>query len=204
MNFPWMRQLTREQREALLPELGHDPDPGSFRSPQNPNGAWRAYDDLFDASTLVKTGAVAAVSHGYNGYRGVTAWGGTGDVTLTTADYQTGVLGSYYYPTNGASGGLANLLNTGSTWATNVGLYHFTTTTNQAKEAGTKVDIGFHYVACNTNGNPLDTDGDGLPDYLENANGNGNVADDLYSWTNYESRNALSAPGWLRVFTPIK
>lgn len=28
MSFPWMRQLTREQREALLPELGHDSNPG--------------------------------------------------------------------------------------------------------------------------------------------------------------------------------
>jgi hypothetical protein len=154
----------------------------SLRSPQNPNGAWRAYDNLFDGATLVKTGAVAAVSHGYNGYRGVAAWGGTGDKTLTTADYQTGPLGSYYYPTNGASGGLTNLLNAGSTWATNVGLYHFTTTTNQVKEAETKLDIGFHYVACDASGNPVDTDGEGLPDYLEDANGNGVVDSAETDW----------------------
>jgi hypothetical protein len=200
----------------------------SLRSPQNPNGAWRAYDNLFDGSTLVKTGAVAAVSHGYNGYRGVAAWGGTGDKTLTIADYQTGPLGSYYYPTNGASGGLTNLLNTGSTWATNVGLYHFTTTTNQVKEAGTKVDIGFHYVACNASGNPIDTDGDGLADYFEDTDGSGaySATVDLANWSQADTdgdglsdgaewllgRNARgygagSDTNWLaklRVFTPLR
>ena len=34
------------------------------------------------------------------------------------------------------------------------------------------VDIGFHYVAV-TNNVPIDADGDGLPDYLEDRNGNG-------------------------------
>ncbi len=35
------------------------------------------------------------------------------------------------------------------------------------------VDIGYHYVALDTNGVPVDTDGDGLADYLEDRNGNG-------------------------------
>jgi hypothetical protein len=54
-----------------------------------------------------------------------------------------------------------------------VGLYHFTTQTNQAIEANSVVDIGYHYVATDANGNPLDSNGDGIPDYIEDVNGNG-------------------------------
>jgi hypothetical protein len=35
------------------------------------------------------------------------------------------------------------------------------------------VDLGFHYLALNASGAPLDSDGDGLPDYAEDSNGNG-------------------------------
>jgi hypothetical protein len=46
------------------------------------------------------------------------------------------------------------------------------------------VDIGYHYVATDTNGIPLDSNGDGIPDYIEDANGNGleigwNITGDL-------------------------
>ena len=54
-----------------------------------------------------------------------------------------------------------------------LGLYHFTTTTNKWKETNSIVDIGFHYIALDANGLPVDTDGDGWPDYWEDANGNG-------------------------------
>src|SRR5206468_10659684 len=47
------------------------------------------------------------------------------------------------------------------------------------------VDIGLHYLALGTNGLPADTDGDGLPDYFEDANGDGIYdAGDPYNWTN--------------------
>ena len=81
--------------------------------------------------------------------------------------YQSGPLGAYYQLTNS---GLANV---GTTNATNVTLYHYTVTTNpsgatgwQIKETNSVVDIGYHYVATDQYGNPMDTDGDGLPDYL--------------------------------------
>src|SRR5262249_45948301 len=98
------------------------------------------------------------------------------DIVLTSSPaYQTGPLGNYYYPTN------LVLINAGSTTANLVGLYHYTTTTNQVKEANTTNDIGFHYVAV-ANGLPIDTDGDGLPDYLEDANGNGLVDSGETNW----------------------
>ena len=136
-------------------------------------GTWTFRDNLFDGVAIVQPGK--SVDAAYNGFttNTVNALGGSSNTTNLVANYQTGPLGFYYYPTNGGSYSLANLINAGSTWATNLGLYHFTTTTNQVKEAGTKVDIGFHLVALGTNGLPVSTSGDGLGDYLKDSNGNG-------------------------------
>jgi hypothetical protein len=76
-----------------------------------------------------------------------------------------------------------DLANRGSRAADLAGLYHFTTSTNQLKETNSPVDIGFHYVAV-TNGVPVDADGDGIPDYLEDANGNGAVNSGETDWQN--------------------
>ncbi len=104
-----------------------------------------------------------------------------GDLVLNgSPSYQTGPLGSYYYPSN-----LTSLINAGSTTADLVALYHYTTTTNQMKETNSLVDIGYHYVAV-TNGVPMDSDGDGVWDYLEDVNGNGlyDSGSELLSWLN--------------------
>ena len=64
-------------------------------------------------------------------------------------------------------------INAGNTNANLLSFYHYTTQTNQVKEASSVVDIGYHYVATDGNGNPVDSNGNGIPDYLEDAAGGG-------------------------------
>jgi hypothetical protein len=181
---------------------------GSFTCSINHSGdgtSGMAYDNLFDRTAI--SGGGATFTNGYNAYvTNCTRFSGTrgNDRILTNSPvYLTAYLGAYYYPTN--DGILSMLIDAGSRWATNAGLYHFTTTTNQVKEGTTKVDIGFHYVAINPGtGQPYDTDGDGVPDYLEDVNGDGSATGDPTSWLIYDSANGLSAGTGLKVFTPLK
>jgi hypothetical protein len=92
---------------------------------------------------------------------------GSSDIVTNVFTWQTGPLGTRYQAPGGP------LIDKGSVTADVVGLYHFTTQTNQIKETNSIVDIGYHYVALDATGNPIDTDGDGIPDYLADANGNG-------------------------------
>jgi hypothetical protein len=140
-------------------------------------------------------------TYGYNAYTNATSpfpLGGNNVVMPNGFNWQKSWLGNYYLPAS------SPLIDKGSTTANLVGLYHFTTQTNQVKEANSTVDIGYHYVATDANGNPLDTDGDGIPDYLEDTNGNGLFdAGDLSNW-GIGSFNGLSTANGLLVFTPLK
>jgi len=82
-------------------------------------------------------------------------------------------------------------------------MYHYTTSTSQTKELTSRLDISFHYLAT-ANGVPIDTDSDGVPDYQEDANGNGSVDSGETDWQSYNSPNGLSTPNGLKVFTPLK
>jgi hypothetical protein len=146
-----------------------------------------AYDNLFDRTSIINGGPPTYTNvfvSGYNGYvtnyPTLTNSSGHDRVLTNSPLYQTSYLGNYYYPTN--DGMLSTLIDAGSRWATNAGLYQFTTTTNQVKEGATMVDIGFHYVAVDSNGNPIDTNGDGIPDYLSDSNGNGSVDSGEIGW----------------------
>ncbi len=147
---------------------------GTFRLVPSGTLPWYAQDNLFDQVNLSgsSTGTNVIICS-YNGFTlGTTNYlGGSNNITNLLEDYQTGPLGNYYYPTNGTN--LATLINAGSTNASALGLYHYTVTTNEAVEGFNTVSIGYHYVALGTNGLPLDSNGDGIPDYLADANGNG-------------------------------
>jgi len=107
---------------------------------------WTAKDNLFDNTSVISAG-IYSVTAGYNGYRNATSLGGTGNKTLTAADYAAGPLGNFYYPAIGVNGGLTNLFHAGSRSATNSGLFHYTTRIDQTKEGTNFVDIGYHSVA---------------------------------------------------------
>jgi hypothetical protein len=141
-------------------------------------------DSALEGTTLMiaNLGANSSYStYDYNAYTNASdpfPIGGTHDKKPTSFNWQTSWLGSFYLPTNSI------LIDVGHVTADAVGLYHFTTQTNQVKETNSIVDIGYHYVAVDTNGEPFDTDGDGMPDYLEDANGNGIFdAGDPFDWT---------------------
>ena len=142
-------------------------------------GDWQFHDNLFDGVTIAQDGDVG---NNYNAYRNATRLTLTGanDVLLTNFNYASGPLGHYYQNST-------NLLNRGGQTSDLSGLYHFTVTTNlasslQIKETNSIVDIGYHYVAVSTNGLPIDSDNDGVPDYLEDINGNGVVNSGETDW----------------------
>jgi hypothetical protein len=160
-------------------------------------------DNLFaNSATILDWGDVpipsSAIGYTTNCVNRLSA--NTNDVTVNSLTFQTGLLGRFYLPTNAA------FINTGSRYATNAGLYHFTTTTNNVKEGITKVDIGFHPIATDANGKALDTDGDGTSDYAEDKNGNGTCESTAgeTDWQAYNSSNGLSTSPGLKVFTPLK
>jgi hypothetical protein len=167
--------------------------------------AWTFKDNLFDQTTITTNGSFTA---NYNAYTtNVTRIPphGANDILLATSNlvYESGVLGRFYLPTNSL------LINAGSTYATNVGLHQFTTTTNQVVETNTVLDISFHWIGLNSpfvTGLPLDADGDGIADYLEDLNGNGvyDAALGETDWKTYNSKLGIGPGPGLITFTPLK
>jgi RHS repeat-associated protein len=151
---------------------------GALLAQLNPSGTniWRAYNNDFDSSTITNS----TLTNGYNAYLNYSGYlspTNTTDIFSTnTLAYQTSWLGTFYQPASSL------LIDMGSTNASALGLYHYTTQTNQVPETNSIVDIGYHYVATDTNGIPLDSNGDGIPDYLEDANGDGIVDNGETNW----------------------
>lgn len=160
------------------------------------SASWAIYNNLFDNATISISGSGNAPSDSNNGYIGTMQLPG-GGVSVGTGDYQSGVQGRWYYPTSG--GNLSTLINAGNVSAAGAQLYHYTTRTDHTKDTG-NVDIGYHFVAIDANG-AIDTDGDGIPDYLEDRDGDGIADTGEFSWTAM-SNGATTTPG-LILYTPL-
>ena len=138
---------------------------------------WTFRDNVFDQTSITQPdGDMDAANNAYITNCDRLMPTNVTDVLVTNFNWQTSWLGNYYLPSD------SPLIDKGSTDANLVGLYHYTTQTNQVKETNSIVDIGFHYVAVDEYGNPIDTNGDGLPDYLSDSNGNGAVDSGEIGW----------------------
>jgi hypothetical protein len=149
-------------------------------------GNWLFSDNLFDKVAFEFYGT-EPLDHGHNAY-----WRRVGgeldagqtdrltppsatDVLLTAAPpYLNGPFGGHYLST---SSELYNTGKRGSRTPAEAGLFHYTTRTDQTKDGSQSGNliIGRHYVAAVNSWTalPRDTDGDGVPDYVEDANGDG-------------------------------
>jgi hypothetical protein len=158
---------------------------------------WTIRDNVFESpDTLFSWGHNPTL--GYNAYINTTNRfypTNLTDKVLGSFTYAAGPLGRYYQVTT-------NLIRAGSRTAPEAGLFHFTVTTNQAKAGTNTVSIGYHYAAVDAQGRPLDTDGDSLPDYLEDRNGNGSVNTGETDWETSENGTKLT-PG-LQVFNLVE
>jgi hypothetical protein len=107
------------------------------------NPPWTLTDNVFHGTAPALTGDyLAAVAKSHNAFIGCADGGlsGIGNQSLSTLRYQAGPFGPWYQLD-------ATLRNLGSRTAAAAGLFQHTTDPEQIKEAGTQVDLGFHYVA---------------------------------------------------------
>ena len=181
--------------DSISPNVRHCTFRGGTHNIARGNGGtWTFKDNLFDAVAIPVKEAVLV--HDYNAYTTNSARltnSAPRDIVLavTNVTFQAGTLGRFYLPTNLSSHWpLISTTNVvaayagGSTNANLLGLFHFTSTPNNVKETNTVVDIGYHYVATDGNGLPLDGDGDGWSDYHEDGNGNGSLDSAETNWQN--------------------
>ncbi len=185
-------------------------------------GNWVLQDNLFDQVNFIQD-INQPLDFDYNGYWPLTAdsvawdayldpWAvpntnylqttitldgftdGNNEQYLSTAPpYQCGPFGHYYMPTN------TILYQAGSRTADAAGFCQYSTRVDQTKEnIGETVDIGLHYVAAGNSPSgwvPLDTDGDGIPDYVEDRLGNGATGSNAVALGETDWTTAHTIPG---------
>ena len=129
------------------------------------------HDSAFDGTSITASGygTPSYASYGYNAFTSAAGElpisGGHDQIVTGGFNWQHSWFGYYYLPSG------SPLIARGDVAANVVGLYHFTTQVSQVPEDNAVVDIGYHYVATDSNGNPLDTIVPGIPDYLSYPNG---------------------------------
>jgi hypothetical protein len=152
---------------------------------------WTIIDTTFDGTAILTYGdnykGTNYTLFNYNAYNfGNTNWQtynsgfvdtnvlevvGANSVTVTNGyNWETSWFGNFYLPTN------SPLIGKGSTNANLLGFFYYTVQTNLVNgyeeiEGTNIVSIGYHYVATDTNGIPLDNLWSGIPDYLTDPNG---------------------------------
>jgi hypothetical protein len=140
-------------------------------SQTNASASWYFKDNLLDGCSLVN--GTSNLVHEYNAYYQSTAFYSiyTTNATekgLSALSYQRGLFGRWYQPAG------SELINAGSaSSAGSVGFYWYCTTTNNAAEENSALDIGYHSVALNSSSQPWDTNDDGTPNYIEDLDGDG-------------------------------
>jgi hypothetical protein len=170
-------------------------------------GAFNVHDNYFNTSGIGVTENDYEDPPIYGGWigsegddNGYASWPAFGTGPTVSPAFQTGALGRYYY-----GSGMSSLFDAGSAPAYSLGYYNYTTQTNQSKETSSAIDIGFHYVAVDGNGVPIDTDRDGLWDYYEDSNGDGDPTGDATSFIAPNSYlYSLTGSTPIDVFTPIR
>jgi Regulator of chromosome condensation (RCC1) repeat len=148
--------------------------------------SWEVKDNLF--ANLNPGGSVVG-NTGCNAYTAPNAtYGGAGNfVNRTVNNFKNGPLGPWYYPPPTQVGAdLGTLVDHGSRTAGSAALYHYTTQPSGIKEFNSTVDIGFHYSPC-INGVPCDFDNDGIPDVIEDANGDGVAQANEFNWQAFDT-----------------
>jgi hypothetical protein len=167
--------------------------------PTTSTNVWTFKDNVLERVAVTQVGKV---TNDYNGYitNATAQWltnSGSHDIFTNKFGWQTGLLSRFYQPTSSL------FLNVGSRSVTNAGLYWYTCLTNNVQDTNT-VDLGYHLIALDGSGQPLDTDGDGLSSWWEDLNGNGVFDLGESNWNSYNSLNGLSGTPGLQVFTPLK
>ncbi len=163
---------------------------------------WEVRDNIL-SSVIVDEFGDYTVSHHHNVFVNSNPTGFLTPITadsrvLTSLSFVQGSLGNYYVPAN------SPVLNVGTYGsAASGGLFHQTMTTDQAKDGVTPLDIGKHYVVLGADGSPIDGDNDGLPDYLEDWNGDGVPIGDASPWEDYNSANKLTSAKSFEIYTPL-
>lgn len=141
---------------------------------------WGLFDNVFDTVALTVNQPTAGnINASHNAYFATSQLPYSSGPQISIVgplNWQSGPLGNYYYPVPAGGTSLSGLINADSTVSRTpvlLKLHNYTTRIDREKDGATasQLDIGFHYVATDAGGMPLDSDSDGIPDYLEDSGG---------------------------------